>query len=131
MQTRITTFEKRWAMPDRQCLAATFRLPFLLALLASLLIAPIWASGFAPGPAGPNPARRRNLAPPTTRIQAAAESYAMARMKALPCEEEERDQADAPGEARAPFQASRSFGILPDRRSFAPGSIPSPYPLRC
>ena len=82
----ITTFEKRGAMPDRKSLVSTLWLTSSLALLASVLVAPIRTSGFVSVSSRPDCLRRNfALAPgqPTTRLSAAMATDAVLQVNAL------------------------------------------------
>jgi len=120
---------------DRKSRVFTLWLTSSLALLASVLVAPIRASGFVTISSRPD-CLRRNLAlpagQPTTRLTAAAMATdTVLHLTALPSENEEQDPADALNEPRASFLIPCSFPKAPDRQLIAPRSIPSLYPLRC
>ncbi len=123
------TFEKRVAMPDRKSFLSTL---WLTSLLASVLIAPIWTSGFVSSQ--PDGLRRNFALPPgqpTTRLAAAMATDALQQVNALRCEDEEQDRADALDEPRVSFLIPCSFRKVPDRQLIAPRSILSLYHLRC
>ena len=121
-------------MPDRKSLVSTLWLTSSLALLASVLVAPIRTSGFVTVSSRPD-CLRRNFAlttgQPTTRISAAMATDAVLQVKALPSENEDQDRADALDERRVSFLIPSSFRKVPDRQLIAPRSILSLYPLRC
>ncbi|MBV8265463.1 MAG: hypothetical protein JO252_03870 [Planctomycetaceae bacterium] len=121
-------------MPDRKSLVSTLWLTSSLALLASVLVAPIRTSGFITVSSRPD-CLRRNVAPPpgqsTTRLSAAMATDAVLQVNALPSENEEQDRADALDEPRVSFLIPCSFREVPDRQLIAPRSILSLYPLRC
>ncbi len=126
------TFEKRVAMPDRRSLVSTLWLTSSLALLASVLIAPIRTLGFVSS--RPDCLRRNFALPPgqpTTRLGAAMATDAVLELNALASEDEEQDRADALDEPRVSFLIPCSFRKVPDRQLIAPRSILSLYPLRC
>ena len=133
-EPRITTFEKRGAMPDRKSLVSMLWLTSSLALLASVLVAPIRTSGFVSVSSRPDCLRRNFALPPgqpTTRLGAAMATDAVLEVNALPSENEEQDRADALDEPRVSFLIPCSFRKVPDRQLIAPRSILSLYPLRC
>lgn len=121
-------------MPDRKSLVSTLWLTSSLALLASVLVAPIRTSGFITVSSRPD-CLRRNVAPPpgqsTTRLSAAMATDVVLQVNALPSENEEQDWADALDEPRVSFLIPCSFREVPDRQLIAPRSILSLYPLRC
>jgi hypothetical protein len=126
------TFEKRVAMPDRKSLLSTLWLTSLLALLASVVIAPIRTLGFVSS--RPDYLRRDFALPPgqpTTHLGAAMATDAVQQVNALRCEDEERDRADALDEPRVSLLIPCSFRKVPDRQLIAPRSILSLYHLRC
>ena len=128
------TFEKRVAMPDRKNLLSTLWLTSTLALLASVLIAPIRASESVTVSSQPDYFRRNFALPPgqpTTHLGAAMATDAVQQVSALRCEDEEQDGADALDEPRVSFLIPCSFRKVPDRQLIAPRSILSLYPLRC
>ena len=121
-------------MPDRKSLVSTLWLTSSLALLASVLVAPIRTSGFVTVSARPDCLRRNFALPPgqpTTRLGAAMDTDAIVEVDALPSESEEQDRADALDEPRVSFLTPCSFRKVPDRQLIAPRSILSLYPLRC
>jgi hypothetical protein len=120
-------------MPDRKSLVSTLWLISSLALLASVLVAPIQASGFASVSSRPDCVRCNFALParqPTT-LSAGTATDAVLEVKALPSENEEQDRADAVDGPRDSFLLPCSFRKFPDRRLIAPRSILSLYPLRC
>ena len=133
-------------MPDRKSLAATLWLMSSLALLASVLAAPIRPSGFVA--ASPRPdGLAAGFAPisgqPAARIGEAMFEDAILRVDALSSENEEPDRSDALAEAeeqdradaldepRISFLIPCSFRKIHDRQLIVPRSILSHYPLRC
>ena len=121
-------------MSDRKSLVSTLWLTSALALLASVLVAPIRTSGFATVSSRPDCLRRNFALPPgqtTNRLSAALATDAVLRVNALPSEEEEQDRAEALVEPRVSFLIPCSYRKLPDRQSIPPRSILSLYPLRC
>ncbi len=133
-EPRITTFEKREAMPDRKSLASTLWLTSSLALLASVLIVPLRTSGAVSASSQPDCLRLDfALAPgqPTTCLGAAMATDAVLQVNALPSESEEQEPVEALDEARVSFLIPGSFRKVPDRQLIAPRSILSLYPLRC
>jgi hypothetical protein len=130
----MMSVEKRGAMPDRKSLVCTLWLTSSLALLASVLVAPIQASGFASVSSRPDCVRcdfALPLAQPTTLSAETATDAVLAGGKALPSENEEQDRADAADEPRSSLLLPCSFRKAPDRQLIAPRSILSLYPLRC
>jgi hypothetical protein len=121
-------------MPDRKNLVCTLWLASSLALLASVLVAPIRTSGFVTL-SSPSDCLRRNFAvlpgQATTRLSAAMATDTVLLVNALPSENEEQDGADALDEPRVTFLIPCSFRKVPDRQLIAPRSILSLYPLRC
>ena len=133
-EPRITTFEKRGAMPDRKSLVFLLWVTSSLALLASVLVAPIRTSGFVSVSFRPFCVRRNFAVPPgqpTTRLSAAMAVDGVSQVNALPSENEEQDRADPLQEPRVSFLVPSSFRNVPDRQLIAPRSILSLYPLRC
>jgi hypothetical protein len=127
------TFEKRVAMPDRKSLVFTLCLTSLMAL-ASLLVAPIWTSGFVSVSSRPDCLSPKCALPPgqpTTRLSAAMATDTILEVNALASEDEEQDRADALDEPRVSFLIPRSFRKVSDRQLIASRSILSLYPLRC
>jgi hypothetical protein len=121
-------------MPDRQSLVFTLWLTTSLALLASVLAAPIWTSGFITVSSRPDCLRRNFALPPgqpTTRLSAAMATDAVLQVNALASEDEEQDRADALDEPRVSFLIPCSLRKVPDRQLIPPQSILSLYPLRC
>jgi hypothetical protein len=121
-------------MPDRKSLVSTLWLASSLALLASVLVAPIRTSGLVTLSSRPDCLRRNfTLLPgqPTPRLSAVMAADAVLQMKALASENEEQDRADALDEPRASFLIPCSLRKVPDRQLIAPRSILSLYPLRC
>jgi hypothetical protein len=121
-------------MPDRKSLVCTLWLTSSLALLASVLVAPIRTSGFVSVSSRPD-CLRRNFAltsvQPTTRLSAAVATDAVLLVNALPSESEEQERADALDEPRVSFLIPCSFAKVPDRQLIAPPWILTLYPLRC
>jgi hypothetical protein len=121
-------------MPDRKSLVSTLWLTSSLALLASVLVAPIGASGFVSISFPPDCLRRDSALLPgqsTTRLSAAMDTDAVLQVNALPSENEEQDRADPLDEPRASFLSPCSFRKVPDHPVIAPRSIVTLYPLRC
>ena len=121
-------------MPDRKSLVSTLWLTSALALLASVLVAPIWASGLVAVSSRPECFRRDFALPPgqpTTRLSAAIATDAVLQVNALASENEEQDRADPLDEPRISFLIPCSFRKDPDRQLIVPRSILSLYPLRC
>jgi hypothetical protein len=121
-------------MPDRKSLVSTLWLISSLALLASVLVAPIQASGFASVSSRPDCVRCNFALParqPTTLSAGMATDAVLERVKALPSENEEQDRADPLDEPRASFLSPCSFRKVPDHQLIAPRSIVTLYPLRC
>lgn len=119
-------------MPDRKSLVAILCLTSSLALLASVLAAPIRSSGFTSSRLD---CLRRNFALPadqsTARLSSAMAADAVLQVAALPSESEEQDRADALDGARVSFLVPYSSRKAPDRQLIASRSILSLYPLRC
>ncbi len=121
-------------MPDRRSLVWMLWLISSLALLASVLVAPIRTSRFVLVSARPDcPPRNIALPPgePTTRLSAPMATYAVLQVNALPSENEEQDRADPLDEPRVSFLIPCSFCKVPDRQLIVPRSILTLYPLRC
>lgn len=121
-------------MPDRKSLVFTLWLTSSLALLASVLVAPIRTLGFVTLSARPDCLRRNYALPPgqaTTRLSAAMATDTVPHLNALPSENEEQDRADALDEPQISFPIPCSFGKVPNRQLIAPHSIRFLYPLRC
>jgi hypothetical protein len=121
-------------MPDRKSLVYTLWLTFSLALLASVLIAPIRTSGSVSVSSRPDCLRRNFVlrpGQPTTRLRAALAVDADLQVNVLASENEEQDRADPLDEPRISFLIPSSFRKVPDRQLSAPRSILSLYPLRC
>jgi hypothetical protein len=121
-------------MPKRKSDCSTLWLTSSLALLAWVLVAPVWTSGFVSVSCRLE-CLRRNFAEapgqPTTRVGAAMATDAILQMNALPSENEEQDRADPLDEPRISFLIPYTFRKVPDRQLTAPRSILSLYPLRC
>ena len=123
-------------MPDRKDLVSTLWLSSSLAVLALVLVAPIWTSGSLTLSSRPDRLHRKFELPPgqsTTHLSPARDTDAALQMKALPFEDEEqeKDCADALDEPRDPFQIPCSFRMVFDRQVMAPRSILSRLHLRC
>jgi hypothetical protein len=121
-------------MPDRKSLICTLWLTTSLALLASVLVAPIRASGFVCASSWPDCLPRNSALPPgqpTTRLRAAMATDAVLEVDALLSESAEQDRADALEEPRVSFLIPCSFREVPNRQLIAPRSILTLYPLRC
>ena len=119
-------------MPDRKSLVCMLWLTSSLALLASVLVAPIRTSGFVTSRFD---CFRRNFSLPlgesTARLSPSTTSDAVLQVNALPSENEEQDPADPSDEPRASFLIPCSFRKVPDRQLFTPHAVLSLYPLRC
>ncbi|SIO35890.1 hypothetical protein SAMN05444166_4072 [Singulisphaera sp. GP187] len=142
------TFEKRGAMPDRKRLVSIHLITSSLALLASLLVAPIWMSEFVTVSSRPDGLHRTfALSPgqPKARLSAARVTTVL-QVNALPSENEEQDRADALDKApeneeqdwadardepRISFLLPCSFRKISDRQLIAPRLTLSLCPLRC
>ena len=121
-------------MPDRKSLVSMLWLMSTLALLASVLVAPIRASESVTVSSQPDYFRRNFALPPgqpTTHLSAAMTTDAVLPVNALPFENEEQERADPLDEPRVSFLIPCSFRKVPDRQLIAPRSILSLYPLRC
>jgi hypothetical protein len=121
-------------MPDRKSLVFTLWLTSSLALLASVLVAPIRTSGLVSVSSRPNCLPRNGAIPrgqPTTRLSAAIATDAVLQVNALASENEEQDRADPLDESRVTFLIPCSFRKVTDRQLIAARSILSLYPLRC
>jgi hypothetical protein len=119
-------------MPDRKSVLSTLWLISSLAVLASVLNAPIRALGFVSS--RPDDLRRNCALPPgqpTARLGAAMATDDVQQVNALRCEDEEQDRADSLDEPRVSFLIPCSLRKDPDRQLSAPRSILSLYPLRC
>ncbi len=121
-------------MPDRKSLVCTLWLTSSLALLASVLVAPIRTSGFVSAWSRPACLPSSFALPPgqpTTRLSAAVATDAVLQVNALPSENEEQDRVDPLDGPRVSFLIPCSFSKVPDRQLIGPRSILSLYPLRC
>ncbi len=121
-------------MPDRNSLVPKLWLLCSLALLASVLLAPMRTAGFVGGSARPDGVLRNLVlppGPPATYLNAATTKETVVQVNALPSENEEQDRADALDEPRVSFLLPCSFRKVPDRQLIVPRSILSHYPLRC
>jgi hypothetical protein len=121
-------------MPDRKSLVSTLWLASSLALLASVLLAPMRTSAFVAVSSRPDCLPRNFALPtgqPTTRLRAAMAANAVLELNAIPSENEEQDPADALDGPRISLLIPSSFRKVPDRQLIAPRSILSLYPLRC
>jgi hypothetical protein len=121
-------------MPGRKSLVSALWLTSSLALLASVLVAPIRASGFVSVSSWPDCLRRNSAllaGQPNTRLSAAMATDAVPQVNALPSENEEQDRADPLDEPRVSFLIPCSFRKVPDRQFIDPHSVLSRYPLRC
>jgi hypothetical protein len=130
----MTTFEKRGAMLDRKSLVSILFLASSLALLGSVLAAPIRTSGLVTVSPRPDFLRRNFALPPVqpmTRLSGAMATDSDLQVNALPSENKEQDRADNLDEPRVSFLIPCSLGRVPDRQLIAPRSILSLYPLRC
>ncbi len=122
-------------MPDRRSLIPTLLVTCALALLASVVVAPIRTSGFVSVSSRVDCLRRNFALPecqPPARLTTGRATDTVLEVNALPAEnEEQQDRADALDEPRVTFLLPYSFRKIPDRQLFAPRSILSLYPLRC
>jgi hypothetical protein len=121
-------------MPGGKSLVSTLWLTSSLALLASILVAPIRTSGFASVSSQLDCLPRNFAMPPgqpTTRLSAPKATDAVQDVNALASENEEQDRADPLDEPRVSFLIPCSFRKVTDRHLIAPHSILSLYPLRC
>jgi hypothetical protein len=121
-------------MPDRQSLVFTLWLTTSLALLASVLAAPIWTSGFITVSSRPDCLRRNfalSLGESASRLGPGMATDAVLEMNALAYENEEQDRADAPDDPGVSFLIPFSFPKARDLPLSAPRSIFSLFPLRC
>ncbi|MGP0066756.1 MAG: hypothetical protein ACLQGP_24595 [Isosphaeraceae bacterium] len=128
------TFEKQVAMPDLKNLVSTLWFTCLLALLASVVVAPRRTSGFVTVSSRPDCLRRDfGLSPgrSTMRLSKAMATDAVLEVDAFASESKEQERAGALDEPRVSFLIPCSFRKLPDRHLIAPRSILSLYPLRC
>ena len=131
----MAMFEKRGAMPDRQGRVSTLWLTSSLALLASVLVAPIRTSGFVSVSSRSDCVRENCAISPgqgTSLLSAAMAIDAVLEVNGLLSEDdEEQDRADALNEPRVSFLLPGSFRNVADPQLTAPQSILSLYPLRC
>jgi len=121
-------------MPVRESLVSTLWLTSSLALLASVLVAPLRTSGFVSVSPRPECLRRVFAPPPgqpSAGLSAEMAADAVLEVDALPSESEAQDRADAPDEPRVFLLIPCSFRKAPDRQLIAPRPIHSLYPLRC
>jgi len=128
------TFEKQVAMPHLKNLVSALWFTSLLALLASVVVAPIRTSGFVTVSSRPDGLRRYFALPPvqsTTGFSKTLATDAVLEVDALPSESEEQERADALDEPRVSFLIPCSFRKVPDRQLIDPHSVLSLYPLRC
>ena len=116
-------------MPDRKSLVSTLCLTSSLALLASVLVAPIRTSGFVSS--RPDCLRRNFALPPgepMTRLSAAMATDGPLEVNALASENEEQDRADPLDESRVSFLIPCSFRKVPDRQLIDHPLDPLPLP---
>ena len=121
-------------MPYRKSLVSMIWLTTALALLASVLVAPMRTSALVSVSSRLDCLRRKFTLPPsqpTTRLSAATAADAVPAVDALPSEREEQEGADARDEPRVSFVIPCSFRKVPDHQLIAPRSIVALYPLRC
>ena len=120
-------------MSDRKTLLSTLWLTSSLALLVSVLVAPIRTSGLVSVSSRPDCLRRSFALPPgqPATQRAGMPTDAAVQMNAVRSENEEQDRADALDKPRVSFLIPCSFRNVPDRQLIAPRSILSHYPLRC
>ncbi len=128
------TFEKQVAMPDLKNLVSTLWFTCLLALLASVVVAPRRTSGFVTVSSRPDCLRRDfGLSPgrSTMRLSKAMATDAVLEVDAFASESKEQERAGALDEPRVSFLIPCSFRKVPDRQFIDPHSVLSLYPLRC
>jgi hypothetical protein len=121
-------------MPDRKNLVSMLWLTSALALLASVLVAPIPTSGFVTVLSRPDCLRRDFALPPgqpSTSFSGAMATDSVLQLNALASENEEQDRADPLEGSRVPLLIPCSFQKISDGPLIAPRSILSHYPLRC
>ena len=121
-------------MPNRKCLVSTLWLTTSLALLASVLVAPIRTPAFTTVSSRPDCLRRNFARPPgqpTTLLGEATTMSLILEANALSSEDEEQNRDNPQGESRVPLRTPGSFRKIPDHQLSALGSIDSLYPLRC
>jgi hypothetical protein len=119
-------------MLDRIRFVSTLCLTSSLALLSSVLVAPIRTSGVVSS--RPDCLFRNCAVPPgqpTACLVAAMAADAVLEADALASESEEPDPAEALVEPRVSFLIPCSFRKDSDRQFITPRSIHSLYPLRC
>jgi hypothetical protein len=133
-EPRTTTFEKRGAMRDRKRLFSTLWLTISLALVVSVLVAPVGTSEFVTISSRPDCLRYDFALPPgqhATCLSAGTATDTVLEVNALPSENEEQDRVDALDEPPVSFLPPSSFHKIPDRQLIAPRSVLPLYPLRC
>jgi hypothetical protein len=121
-------------MPDRKSLVSPLWHTSWLALLASVLVAPIVTSGIVSISFQPDGFRGNFALPPgqpPTRLSATTATDAGLAVNAFASEDEEQDRADPLTETRVSFLIPSSFRKVSDGQLIAPRSILSHYPLRC
>jgi len=117
-------------MPARKSFFPTF---WLISVVA-VLVAPFLTTRIVTASSRSACLRRNFSLPPsqlTIGLGAATATVAVLEVNALPSEDGEQDRFDALNELRVSFLMPCSFRKVPARRSIAPRSILSPYPLRC
>ncbi len=121
-------------MPNRKCLVSTLWLITSLALLASVMVAPIRTPAL-PTVSSRTDCLRRNFArppgQPTTLLREAMAMSLILEANALSPEEEEQHRDNPQNESRATFRTPGSFRKIADHQLSSLGSIDSRYPLRC
>jgi hypothetical protein len=128
------TFEKQVAMPNLKNPVSMLLFTSLLALLASVVVAPSRTSGFVTVSSRPDCLRRDSGLPSgqsTTRFSKAMATDTVLEVDTLPSESEEQERADALDEPRVSLLIPCSFRKVPDRQFIDPHSVLSLYPLRC
>jgi hypothetical protein len=121
-------------MSDRKRLVSTLWLASSLALLASVLVAPVRTWGDVTVSSRLDCLRFDYLLPqaqPTTLLSAPVAPDAVLRVNDIPSEEEEQDWTDGLDEPRVTFLLPYSFREIADLQSIAPRLVLSLYPLRC
>ena len=124
-------------MSDRKSFDSTLWLRAsltLLAIVASVLVAPIQAWGGVAESSLPDYLRgnfAQRTVEPTILSSVLLAPDADLQVKALASEDEKQREESAPGESRVSFLMPWCFRKVPDRRLIAPPSILSLYHLRC
>lgn len=121
-------------MPGRQSVINPFCLISLLALVAWVLIAPNWNSGWVVVLSRPNCHRgdlARSQVAPTAYLREGMADDAIPSGNDLAWEDEEPDRVESLDEPRASLLMTGSLRKVPARRVISPCSILSHYPIRC